>query len=167
MKEVYDMRVDPRCKHLSELTDQYHLLFRQLAEEHLEYLCGEAHYPEALCSGDFMVLYEVGSKEKKTARMADISKKLVINPSTATRRVNRLVANGLMTKTVSPNDDRCFDLSLTENGQALLDRMEELLYNDVQYVYAPIEEEELQTVYRYAEKCIGQLNELLEKNRRR
>ena len=158
------MRMDPRCKHLNELTDRYHLLLRQLAERYLERICKETEYPEPMCYGDYLLLYEVGANDCKVAHMADISKHLNINPSTATRRVNRLLANDLVTKTVAPNDDRCYDLGLTENGQKLLDKMDDLLYAAVQHVYEPVTDEEMQTVYHYLEKCIGQLNELIEEN---
>ena len=163
-EEVYGMRIDPRCKKLNELNDRYHMRFRQLAKQYLEDICGEAKYPEPLCYGDYLLLYEVGANGRKTAHMADISKSLGINPSTATRRVNRLLADGLVTKAAAPNDDRCYDLGMTEQGQALLDRMDEMLYAAVQYVYEPVTDEEMQTVYHYLEKCIGQLNKLIEKN---
>ena len=155
------MRMDPRCKRLNELTDQYHLLFRQLAEKYLEQVCYERRYEEELCMGDYLLLYEVGAGGDKAVSMADISRKLHINPSTATRRVNRLLTDRMVTKSAALFDDRRYDLRLTREGRDLLDRMDRLLYEAVQFVYEPVTDEELQTVYRYLEKSISQLSLLV------
>ena len=163
MEEVYSMRMDPRCRHLNELSDHYHILFRQLAEGYLARLCEETKYPETMCFGDYLMLFDIGENDSKVVHMADISKHLNINPSTATRRVNRLLANGLVTKCAALNDDRCYDLGLTDEGQMLLDRMDSLLYNAVQYVYEPVTDDEMQSVYNYLDKSIGQLKKLMEK----
>ena len=54
------MQMDPRCKRLNALSDQYHQLFRHMAEKYLEQACLERKYKEKLCLGDFLLLYEVG-----------------------------------------------------------------------------------------------------------
>lgn len=154
------MKMDPRCKRLNELSDRYHLLFRQLAERYLEQQCREAQYPEALCFGDFCLLYQVGEGGDHPVHMAEISRKLNINPSTATRRVNRLLKNGLVTKSSAPDDDRCYDLRVTQAGHVLLQRMEDRLYDIVQATYAEVTDAELQIVYGYLEKCINALARL-------
>ena len=155
------MRMDQRCKRLNELSDRYHLLFKQVAERCLIQYCEKVCTPEMLCLGDYMLLFTVGEVGDRAAHMADISRQLNINPSTATRRVNRLLADGLVSKDTAPDDDRRYDLRLTEGGRALLDWMDERLYDAVQKTYEPVTEEELQTVYRYLEKCIGQLEKLV------
>ena len=155
------MQMDPRCKRLNALSDQYHQLFRHMAEKYLEQACLERKYKEKLCLGDFLLLYEVGEGGNKAVSMADISRKLSINPSTATRRVNRLLADGMITKEGARFDERRYDLYLTREGRELLEHMERLLYEMVQFVYQPVSEDEMQTVYRYMEKCIGQLKLLI------
>ena len=165
MKEDLTMRIDTRCKHLNELNDRYHLLFRQVMERYLGKTCQESNYPEPLCVGDFQMLFYIGEGGEEGGHMAAISKKLNINPSTATRRVNRLLTDGLVTKSTAPDDDRRFDLRLTARGSALLDRMDELAYDTVQTVYEPVTDREMQTVYRFLEKCIGQLERLADGNK--
>ena len=155
------MKIDPRCKRLNELSDQYHILFRDLAEAYLTRLCQEKNYREMLCTGDFLMLYEVGNCPGEPAHMAEISRHLNVNPSTATRRVSRLVTDGLITKKAAPDDDRRYDLKLTRSGRNLLDKMESLLNEAVEYVYEPVTDEEMQHVFHYMEKSVSQLEQLL------
>ena len=155
------MRIDPRCKRVNELSDQYHQLFRQVAERYLSEECAKAGV-ESLCLGDCSFLFTVGEEPSGMISMADAAKKLEINPSTATRQVNRLLLSGLVTKSPSHGDERRYDVRLTEKGAALLERMDERLYEAVQKTYADVSEEEMQTVYGYLEKCIGQLNRLVQ-----
>ena len=154
------MKIDPRCKRLNELNDSYHLLFRQLAEVMLARNCRENNYPEELCTGDYTLLYQVGESGDHPVRMAEISRRLNINPSTATRRVNRLLADGLVSKSVTPDDDRCYDLRVTDAGRTLLERMEDQLYDAIQRTYADVTDEELQTVYGFLDKCNSVLKRL-------
>ena len=156
------MRIDERCKKLNELSDHYHALLRQLSALQLERLCGEMRLEETLCTGDYMLLYAVGEDGDSSANMAAISKQLGINPSTATRRVNRLLADGMVTKSVAADDDRRYDLRLTDKGALLLDRMDEFLYDTVQKAYEPISSADLQAVYRFLETCCSQLEQQLD-----
>ena len=156
------MLMDPRCKRLNELSDQYHMMFRQLAERYLDQLCTECQLREALCIGDYLLLYKVGECGDEPANMAAISKELNINPSTATRRVNRLLNDGLVTKSSAPDDDRRYDLRLTHLGAGFLGQMNERLHKAVGMTYEPVTDREMQTVYRFMEKCIDQLEKLLE-----
>ena len=154
------MKIDPRCKRLNELNDRYHQLLRQVAEGLLKRHCRESSYPEELCMGDYMLLYQVGEGGEQPVHMAEISRRLSINPSTATRRVNRLLADGLVTKAITPDDDRCFDLRVTVSGRMLLDIMEDQLYDAIQKTYENVTEEELQTVYGFLDKCNSVLGRL-------
>ncbi len=154
------MKTDPRCKRLSELSDRYYYLFRQLAEDTLENECRRRRYPENLCIGDYTLLYEVGEGKDEPVHMAEISRKLNINPSTATRRVNRLLKDGLVSKATAPDDDRCYDLRVTQAGQDLLECIEDQLYEAVQKTYAEVTDEELETVYGFLGKCISALERL-------
>ena len=154
------MRVDPRCRRLNELNDQYHALFRDLVERNLAKQCREYHLQEPLCTGDYLLLVEVGESGDSPASMAAISKRLNINPSTATRRVNRLLTDDLVTKSIAPGDERRYDLRLTDKGARFLDQMDEWVYQTIQKTYEPVTDEELRVVYQYMEKCISQLQRL-------
>ena len=154
------MLMDPRCKRLNELNDYYHVLFRDLAEKYLTEICAEEKYEEPLCMGDYLLLNTVSESSDGTSHMAEISKKLNINPSTATRRVNRLQTNGLVSKSAAPGDDRRYDLRLTDCGRELISKMDKRIYEAVCFVYQAVSDDEKDHVYHFLEKCIDQLKKL-------
>ena len=151
------MQIDPRCKKLNELTDRYHQLFSQLGERYILQLSREHGLKDDLVFGDFAFLSAVEDGGPDPVSMANVSKKLGINPSTATRRVNKLLENGLVTKSNAADDDRRYDIRLTEAGSTLVRQMGDRLYAAVQKTYENVTEKEIQTVYRYLDKCIDQL----------
>ena len=155
-------RIDPRCKRLNELTDRYHQLFSQLGEKYITRLSREYGLKDVLTYGDFSFLSAAGDDGQDAVSMACVSRKLGINPSTATRRVNKLVENGLVTKSGAADDDRRYDIRLTETGRSITEKMSECLLSAVRKTYEQVTEEEIQTVYRYLDKCIDQLNALLD-----
>lgn len=158
------MRMDPRCRKLNELSDQYHLLFAELGEKYIARVSEKNKLAEPLNYGDFTILSVVGDSETNTVSMAWASKKLRINPSTATRRVVKLARCGLVTKAPSPDDDRRYDIGLTEKGKTVLRQMNRLLYDAVRETYQSVTEDEMNAVYQYMDKCIGRLNELLKES---
>ena len=145
------MRMDPRCKRLNELSDLYHQLFRQITERHLEQECRKCQLDEPLCLGDYTFLASVS--EQESSSLAGVSKKLGISPSTATRQVNRLLANGLITKSSVPGDERRYEIRLTEKGCLLVEKMDSHLFETVQRAYENVTDSEMQTVFHYMEKC--------------
>ena len=55
--------------------------------------------------------------------LSAIAEALDVHPSNATRAVDRLVRAGFLTRTESERDRRNLELSLTDEGNALLDRV--------------------------------------------
>ena len=155
------MKMDPRCKRLNELSAHSQQLYRQLAEGYLEEACRNQGLAEALCLGDYAFLAAVAESGDGCAIMAHVARQLGINPSTATRQVNRLVADGLVTKSAAPNDDRRYEIRLTPSGRALTTHMEDALFAAVQAAYANVTEDELNVVYRFMEKYNGGLEGLI------
>ena len=153
------MQLDPRCKKLNELTDRYHQLFSQLGEKYILQLGRESGVRDDLAYGDFAFLSVVDDSGQDAVSMAYVSRKLGINPSTATRRVNK--ADCLFA--MGADDDRRYDIRLTDTGRSLVEKMNACLYTAVQKTYEHVTEEELQTVYGYLEKCIGELMGLVKK----
>ena len=154
------MRVDPRCERLGLLSAELSRQTRRLRENLLSKECAAMSLPETLCSGDYLLLNAVG--EAGCAVMAEIAKELNINPSTATRQVNRMLACGLVTKSASAEDERRYEICLTERGRLLLERMDEHRMAASRRVYEHTTEEELQTVYSCLEKEIEALRKLNE-----
>ena len=154
------MRMDPRCERLNELTDLYHQLFHQLAERYLSRESSAYRLPEPVCTGDLEFLRVVGERTDGTVSMSDVSRELAIHPSTATRRANKLVANGLILKSDAPDDERRYELRITETGQAFLARIDDLLFDAVQKTYENVTDGDMSVVYGYLEKCIDRLRAL-------
>lgn len=157
------MRMDPRCRRINELSGRSQQLNRQLTERYLDEVCGEMALPETLCIGDYVFLACVGECGGGAAAMSWIARKLGINPSTATRQVNRLLADGLVTKSAARDDDRRYEIRLTEAGRRLNARMEDMLYAAIQTAYESVSEADLNVVYRFMEAFNGSLEQLLEK----
>ena len=155
------MRVDPRCKKLNELSDRYHQLFNQLGERYVLEVSRELQLKDTLCFGDYLFLYIAGDSERNTVSMAEASRNLGVNPSTATRRVNKLLNSGLVTKAQAAYDERRYDIGLTDRGREVLESVNDRLYMAIQKTYEDVTEEELQTVYQYMDKCIGKLKGLV------
>ena len=53
-------------------------------------------------------------------------------------------------------------IRLTEAGRSITEKMSECLLSAVRKTYEQVTEEEIQTVYRYLDRCIDQLNALLD-----
>ena len=156
------MRMDPRCKKMNLLSDIYHQLFQRLAERYLSAQCTQTGMDEPMNIGEFVFLLTVSDQEGKAVSMSEASKILKINPSTATRRVNRLLAYGMITKSDSPYDERRYDIRMTQKGTDFVQAMEDRLLFAMQQTYADVTEEELTTVYRFMDKCIARLRLLNE-----
>ncbi len=153
--------VDARCKHLNDLSDRYHLLFGRLIDIYIQRLNKQFSPEEPLNAGDYALLLNVGEHLSGPISLAEAAKALSINPSTATRRANKLVKDGLISKANAPDDDRRYDLMITPTGSEVLSIMDRRLYEAVQKTYENVSEEDLNTVYRFMEECISQLDMLI------
>ena len=151
------MRMDPRCERLNELSDLYHNLFRQLTERYLVRQSAAFGLREPVCIGDLVLLRVIGDSAGDAVSMSDASRKLGIHPSTATRRATKLVTDGMITKSDAPDDERRYDLRITETGRAFLEKIDDFLFEAVQKTYENVADEEMNVVYGFLEKCISQL----------
>ena len=118
------------------------------------YRVGEGHKP--------FVADKATDDDNYILTLMAIAKELNINPSTATRQVNRMLACGLVTKSTSAEDERRYEICLTGKGRLLLERMDEHRLAASRRVYEHTTEEELQTVYSCLEKEIEALRKLNE-----
>lgn len=73
------------------------------------------HGPEALELGQSDTLDLLWSNDR--LRMAELAEALRIDASTATRAVDRLVANGLVSRVTDPGDARAVRVELTDKGR--------------------------------------------------
>jgi DNA-binding MarR family transcriptional regulator len=68
------------------------------------------------------VLLRLARAPNHSLRMSQLADRVLIAPSTLTRRVDRLVANGLVERTRIPDDSRGMVAHLTDRGLAALRR---------------------------------------------
>lgn len=68
------------------------------------------------------VLLRLARAEGRALRMTQLAERVLIPPSTLTRRVDRLVGQGLLERARQPDDSRVVVVRLTEPGLALLRR---------------------------------------------
>jgi DNA-binding MarR family transcriptional regulator len=77
-----------------------------------------------LASGDFDVLAALRrAGPPYTLGSTTLATHMLVTNGAATKRADRLEAQGLVTRTVSPTDGRGRDISLTDRGVALVDRL--------------------------------------------
>ena len=75
-----------------------------------------------LTLGDYQVLVYLSEAEDQSMRMCDLADILQLSPSGLTRRLDRLVADGYVSRQSSPADRRVMMGSLTATGRELLER---------------------------------------------
>jgi DNA-binding MarR family transcriptional regulator len=75
-----------------------------------------------LTLGDYQVLVYLSEAEEQSMRMCDLAGILQLSPSGLTRRLDRLVAGGFVSRQSSPADRRVMMGSLTSTGRDLLER---------------------------------------------
>lgn len=68
------------------------------------------------------VLLRLGRAPDASLRMSDLAERVMAPPSTLTRRVDRLVRDGLVSRDRRPTDSRVVVVRLTEEGRHLLRR---------------------------------------------
>ena len=75
-----------------------------------------------LTLGDYQVLVYLSEANEHSMRMCDLADILQLSPSGLTRRLDRLVADGFVSRQSSPSDRRVMMGSLTHAGRELLER---------------------------------------------
>lgn len=154
------MSTDPRCKWLCEKNAKYRALSARMIEKKLEQVCSEEGVDPALCLGDFQFLSAVANADAVT--MAEIARMLGVNPSSATRRNRRLLECGLVSNCVDAKDERRYSIELTEKGRRFYSRMDAAMQDVVRRIFSTITEEEMDAVYAFTEKCLQNLQHMLD-----
>lgn len=156
------MSRDPRCEWLIEKNAKYHALAAKVIEKRLAQMC-EAHaLSDTLCLGDYEFLSVVATAKTKDVSMAQVARALGVNPSSATRRNRRLLECGLVSKTTDAADERRYQIALTDAGRAFWEEMDREIFNITQDIYSTVTDAEMNAVYAFTEKCIENLQRLLD-----
>lgn len=156
------MSRDPRCEWLIEKNVRYHALAGKVIEKRLAQACQKHALSDTLCVGDFEFLSAVANAKTEDVSMAQIARLLGINPSSATRRNRRLLACGLVSKTSDAADERRYQIALTEEGRAFYAEMDREVFAITQAIYSTVTDAEMNAVYAFTEKCIQNLQRLLD-----
>lgn len=85
-----------------------------------ETLDAELRAAHDLTLAAYDVLLRLARAPDRTLRMTDLAARVLISPSGLTRRLDRLVAQGLVRRGADPEDGRVALASLTEEGLARL-----------------------------------------------
>lgn len=78
--------------------------------------------PSGLTLGDYQVLVYLSEQDHGQMRMCDLASLLQLSPSGLTRRLDGLVADGLVTRLPSPDDGRAMLATLTDRGRRTLEQ---------------------------------------------
>ncbi|MEJ2504154.1 MAG: MarR family transcriptional regulator [Gemmatimonadota bacterium] len=90
-------------------------------------------------------------------KVTDVADFLGVTNAAASRAIDRLVQRGLMERTVSKEDRRAVDLSLTEESEALLDRFKTVRNRELMRVLGGFPEDKL----RRAAELLDEMSVLL------
>ncbi|MBR2943404.1 MAG: MarR family transcriptional regulator [Clostridia bacterium] len=156
------MSRDPRCEWLIEKSVRYHALSGKVIEKRLAQMCQKHGLADTLCLGDYEFLAAVANAKTENVNMAQIARLLGVNPSSATRRNRRLLDCGLVSKTSDAADERRYQIALTDEGRAFYAEMDQVIFDVTQVMYSTVTAEEMNAVYAFTEKCIENLQKILD-----
>ena len=133
-------------------------VFCTTVSEMLERALGEA-------SDDQLVLSQVKlllliARPGQRFKVTDVAQFLGVTNAAASRAIDRLVQRGLIDRTVSKEDRRAVDLSLTEVSEALLERFTEVRNRELLRVMGDYPEEKLRQATELLDEMAVRLAEL-------
>jgi DNA-binding MarR family transcriptional regulator len=123
-----------------------------------EHLFGSG--PDALEPGQVDTL-ELLSK-RRGWRMSDLAESLRVDPSTATRAVQRLEAAGLADRTPDTADKRVVVVSATAAGRARLRRIDDLRRATLPAMLASFDHDDLARFAEYLERFVAGLDQFVQ-----
>ncbi|MGH1633165.1 hypothetical protein IGI69_000705 [Enterococcus sp. DIV1083b] len=91
------------------------------------------------------ILFEI-NETKENCIASDIVKRLNIDKSYLSRVLKKLEKNGLIKRQIFTNDNRKFQLCMTDEGRQLLKEINELTDKNVQAIFGNISEKEIEDV---------------------
>ena len=158
------MHQDPRCIWLNEKSARYRALSARVIDKQLARICCEHGMETPICLGDFQFLSAVAEAKTQDVSMAQIAKLLGVNPSSATRRNRRLLECGLVSNQADARDERRYMIALTEKGRGFYADMDDAMRSVVRRMYSTITEEEMNAVFTFTEKCLANLQDMLDED---
>ena len=100
-----------------------------------------------------ILIYHIGTN--KTSTMSDLASYMRVIPSTATRRVDKLVTAGLVRRKNTDDDRRMVSLELTREGINYFNKFAETRAKALQQLTSSFTEEEIDTFFDVLDEVRG------------
>ena len=104
-------------------------------------------------------LVQVKLSEARTMKVSEISKLMHVTSPTITQMLKGLEANGLVERHIDPNDRRAVRIALTERGEAIAQRAEEIFLDSFNGLVEYLGEEESNQLIELLLKAYRYFNE--------
>ena len=113
-------------------------------------------------TGIFLINF-IGKQE--ACYMRDVVKYLDVLPSTATRRIEKLVKNGLVIRNLSSNDGRLIELTLSEEGKEIYSSFLQSRLIGFDIMVSEFKKEDIITFFNVLDRMVHHREELKSKFR--
>lgn len=127
-----------------------------LIERYANIRLAQAGFPAGMSYARANLLLAVAAAhaEGNSARMVDIALDLGVTARTLTTMVDALAKQGLVERSVDPDDRRAFQLVLTDAGTELLPQLHDELHQAAEAVAAPLGGQDRETLVRLINRLI-------------
>lgn len=105
---------------------------------------------------------EIIAAHRDGVRMSDFADAMHVDPSTATRAVDRLVKLGLAERRQVDDDRRYVQAMATQQGVDTVRRIRKLRTLAMRRILEPFDEHELEELARYLERFVESIDDLLD-----
>lgn len=105
---------------------------------------------------------EIMASQPEGWRMTDFADALHVNPSNATRAVDRLEQLGLAERARAEDDKRVVTVKSTSEGRRLLQKVSRMRADGVSRLLEVFDEDELSQFAEYLERFVGSIDRLLD-----
>lgn len=105
-----------------------------------------------LAQGEYDVLLTVVRAPDMTSRLRDITAKSLISQPSVSRLIDRMVARGLITKTIDPDDGRGAVITATDAGAKAFRQLATVHGRTIAEKMSPLDDAELATLLELTQK---------------
>ena len=102
----------------------------------------------------YNVLRNLAHKPETPQTVQDIQCAMVQRTSNVTRIIDKLLAKGLVTRTICPSNRRKMDIQITDKGIDFLKQLDKKVYAFHETMAEKLSEEELMTLHRLIRKLV-------------
>ncbi len=112
----------------------------------------EAIKPFDISLQQFNVLRILRGQKNKPANLSTINSRMVSKMSNTTRLVDKLITKGYTERTVCPSNRRKVEITITEKGLSLLEKVDPVINNAENKVTEQLHEDELELLNKLLNK---------------